>query len=220
MYYPDQSLIAKYGMKSPDNMYQVYKFVVATANRKFALVPRVLANVKGEKSILLADGTNNTGFSGSDGMAYQVFGLNLMYAGRKQVYKAIRAKQSDPIELMSYLVSLPNISVAKSGFLAQLLTGTVGCFDVHNMRDKNIIALLGAEVNPNILRIDKRTPAKTIYSKLFQYTGICAKLGSAFLWDNWCATLAAQYSPSNMFYPWKTADEVSLFHLDCLGLSR
>lgn len=220
MYHVDQAIIARYGMKSPDNMYHVYKFVVATANRKFAMVPRVLANVKAERSILLADGTHNTGFSGADGSAYQVYGLNLTYAARKQVYRTIKAKQNDPLELMAYLVTLPNISVAKSGFLAQLLTGTVGCFDVHNMRDKDIIALLGANVNPNILRIDKRTPEKTLYNKLFHYTGICAKLGSAFLWDKWCATLASQYSPTNMFYPWRTADEVSEFHLTCLGLSR
>lgn len=204
MFHDDQPIIQAYGAASPDHTYKVLEFVIATANRKFAMVPRVLQT--------------GHGFSQA-----QRTSLDFLYAGRHMVYASIQAKQHDPIELMTYLVSLPHLGVAKAGFAAQLLTGTVGCMDVWNMKDAHLMRVLDIQdvslFPKQIMRIDSQTSDKAIFSKLFQYCGFCAKVGSAFLWDNWCATLAAQYSPTNMLYPWRTAQNVSTFHLQCLDLA-
>lgn len=201
MYKTDQRQIELWANGSPENTYKVIEFVMCTANQRFAMVPMYL-----ERKARKAD---KDGFS-----AMQSDSLHALWQGRKLVYKTIQSKKHDPVALMRYLVSIPGLSIAKAGFTAQLLIGKVGCFDVHNMRDATILAMLGVDkVDKNILKIDKHTTERTLLKKLEQYVAMCAQLGSAFLWDNWCATLASKYKPNNTFYPWQTPEQVSAFHV-------
>jgi hypothetical protein len=205
MYQTHQRQIELWANGSPENTHKVISFVMATANKKFAMVPRYLARYdKGEEKTGLS-------FMQSDS-------LSKLWQGRRMVYKTIQGKKHDSVDLMHYLVSIPGLGVAKAGFTAQLLTGTVGCFDVWNMKDPAILAMLDIDLakgfDKNLLRLDSKTPESTVMRKLTTYVGMCAQLGSAFLWDNWCATLASQYKPNNQFYPWRTAYDVSQFHVD------
>jgi hypothetical protein len=202
MYAIHQKQIELWANGSPENTHEVIKFVLATANRYFVAVPKVLAKYQSDPI--------HSGFSGM-----QLDSLGKLWVGRKMVYKTIQAKKSNPVELMRYVVGIQGLGIPKAGFVCQLLTGQVGCMDVWNMRDSSIMALLGVDsIKKSAFTISKETKEDTIVNKLTGYVGMCQKLGSEFLWNNWCTTLAAQYGKPTGFYPWKTAYEVSQFHVD------
>ena len=202
MYKVHQRQIELWANGSPENTHEVIKFVLATANRRFVAVPSVLAKYPIDPL--------HCGLSGM-----QLDSLAYLWQARRMVYKTIQAKKHDPVALMRYMVTIQGLGAAKAGFVCQLLTGQVGCFDVWNMKDKAIMALLGVEsIKKSAFTFSKDTKEGTIVKKLTDYVGMCKMLGSEFLWDNWCATLAAQYGKPMGYYPWQTAEQVSQFHVD------
>lgn len=188
MYLEHQPEIERYAKRSPEQMYNTLEFVIATANRHFSSVPHVLATKRGYS-------------------ATQLTSLAFLYEGRHMVYRSILDRQHDEVDLLRYLVTLPYLGVVKAGFAAQCITGQVGCIDVWN-RNAHGIA-------PSILRTPSPTarPA-TITKNLTLYCAACKVIGgSARMWDRWCQYLADAYTPSGVYYPWRTADEVSAFHV-------
>lgn len=194
MYAPDQQTIEQYAAHGPDETYRVLQFVQATINQRFALVPRIMRDMDtiGQCKLLTAR---------------QQTALAFLKEGRHMVYHTIQERRHDPVVLMEYLTTLPGYGMAKAGFAAQLLIGEVGCIDVHNLR-------MYPGFTRNSIRIDG-SPAK-VYERLIAYVAQCAQIGTAALWDNWCARLASLYKPGSVFYPWQTAEQVSKFHVTCI----
>ena len=90
------------------------------------------------------------------------------------------------------------IGLAKAGFIAQLLTGTIGCLDTHNLK------LYGLDIN---MRTDGSYAS--VQQNILTYYAACVMCGgSEVLWDNWCAHLA-RIRPA----VWPTAESVSRYHV-------
>ena len=188
MYNTHQITIEKWAKENPENMFKTIKFVIATAHRKFAYVPYVL----------------RTDYGFSNG---QLDSLEAIYAMRNTVYETIMHQQNNEVELMRYIVTLPHLGTVKGGFLAQLVTGQVGCLDTWNQVKHGIKA--------SAYTIDKKLKEQSVTRKLHAYIAKCKELGgSEVLWDTWCGYLADQFKPGSKEYPWETAEQVSAFHVE------
>jgi hypothetical protein len=127
--------------------------------------------------------------------------------GRNMLYQNILEKQHDEVELMRYLITVPELGLPKAGFLAQLVTGQVGCLDTWNVKKYGI--------DKRILAIPPMLGYASVTKKLVTYVEACRALGgSARLWDTWCGLLASAYTAASKLYIWPTAEAVSQFHVD------
>lgn len=114
--------------------------------------------------------------------------------------RAACAATDNPIDRLRILVELPNIGIAKAGFITQLCYGQVGCLDRHNLR----LVGLAEKTFQHI-----PTSAEALTARLQTYAAACAALGTpAQLWDGWCALIAARY-PEHFVGP----EDVSYKHV-------
>lgn len=108
---------------------------------------------------------------------------------------------SNPLDILRESVRVFGIGVVKAGFIAQLLTGHIGCLDSHNLKMYGITERfeLGASWQRN-------------EAKLLTYVALCAQLGgSGNLWDMWCEHVS-RIRPK----VWPTAESVSQYHVDVI----
>jgi hypothetical protein len=112
--------------------------------------------------------------------------------------KRIQELEYQPHALYWLLSSMPGFGLVKAGFWAQLLFGLepYGCLDTHWQK------VLSAPQK-------RRTVQNGQLQRISAYIGLVRELGgSAKLWDNWCAYVAALYPEE-----FKSAEEVSALHV-------
>jgi hypothetical protein len=128
-------------------------------------------------------------------------------------------------EGLGIISTIPGIGLAKAGFVMQMLKGTVGCLDTHNLalyKDtiRDIIKSNPKGIfkdNPKYKYIfkdynnTKGNPLRGFKWEPLGYTYICNTLGSEFLWDEWCKHISVKYPQHFM-----SSTNVSEFHLECL----
>lgn len=120
----------------------------------------------------------------------------------KDVMKAIRSRKMVTHKIIDIVTEIPGFGVPKAGFASQLIHGSGGCLDVHNLRMYNITD------NFNVNGVSPGLKAKRIDN----YVQICKNLGGAKkLWDTWCTFVANKY-PQHFASP----EVVSQLHVDCL----
>ena len=105
-------------------------------------------------------------------------------------------------KIIDIVTEIPGFGVPKAGFASQLIHGSGGCLDVHNLRMYNITD------NFNVNGVSPGLKAKRIDN----YVRICKNLGGAKkLWDTWCTFVANKY-PQHF----ASTEVVSQLHVDCL----
>jgi hypothetical protein len=122
---------------------------------------------------------------------------------KDDLYDAAVKAGDDTAGLMMVFLRVPGLGLPKAGFACQLWNGSVGCIDVHNLRNYDI--------TEKDLVVDKKAKPATIRGKVDRYISWCAKRRSEYLWNNWCRMVAAKYP-----HRWADYTHVSQVHIDYL----
>ena len=192
-----------FGQASPKQMEQVIAFVFASIRVQTFLLPKYMKEwrKRGLKSSWIW-GNKRTG-------------LTYVRKHREDLHKRamaiIKAKKRNMAEdlIMLYL-EVPGLGIPNSAFVVQLLTGSTGCLDVHNIR-KYMPGVDASKGTPSILQTSGNTiPVKRRkvqdYQKIVSDTG-----GSMVWWINWCnhiGILQAKY--------FNGGHDVSQLHVECI----
>ena len=96
-------------------------------------------------------------------------------------------------------LEISGFGMAKAGFVTQMLTGQLGCFDSHNLTRFNL--------KGGAFRID--APWEVVEQRIKLYKALCNNLGSAYMWDSWCEYVAALYPKV-----YRDAEHLSEMHVE------
>ena len=189
MYNPHCQEITDYAQESPEHLFRVGLFVIATMNRHFEIVGRAVADYT-------EFGEQSTWFSKWQHRALAVW---CHEAPRLHRRLGMWRETSVGFALME-VIQLPGVAITKGAFFLQLLGFPIGCLDRHNLR------YAGLEENTF-----KKVPASVegLTRKLHTYIGLCKELGgSEVLWNQWCNHLATTRPKS-----FASAEVVSELHV-------
>lgn len=198
MFRTHQKEISQYAQSGPDQMARVITFVYLTIQQSILTLPEQMRSVDRE-------GTESRFLWGFKLGAYEWLSEN-----KESVYRSVMDTwrgHADPAvaerETLSVFASMPGLGLVKGGFCNQLIFGTTGCIDSHNMKRFGI-----PESAFHASRF-KRAGAKTRQRLLREYADTCADFGGAEgLWDDWCELVGQKYG--------KTAHEISALHLEAI----
>ena len=184
-------LVNKYAQRSPEHLMDTVMMVVLSIQQQWHTV-----------------GTLMHDYREYGGASKYVWGnKKKTYAWLKdnkvRLYQEAVNAGDDSAALMMAFLKVPGLGLPKAGFACQLWNGSVGCIDVHNLRNYDI-----TEAD---LKVDKNAKPHTIRAKVDRYVKWCAKRRSEYLWNRWCQMVAAKY-PNR----WADYTHVSQVHIDYL----
>jgi hypothetical protein len=193
MYAEHQPLIAQHATTA-GGFIDVVTFVIATQNQHFHRVGAVLADLH---SVGL-DSAKYLTRTQKNGIAYVTQSadryLDLFHNPDVSDHSKMRA-----------LIDIPHIGIVKAGFIMQLICGTVGCLDRHNLQTLGLDPKAFARVPVS---------ATALEARIKTYIATCAGLGLCCdLYDGWCRLIAAKYPDK-----FKNADDVSYWHVAWCGI--
>ena len=117
----------------------------------------------------------------------------------RETLKAVPEGYGDAQALLD-VATVPGLGLVKAGFVLQLVTGSAGCIDSHNMERFGL--------NANAFKYGASASDALKRKKALAYLDACWKAGGcASLWDGWCDYVAAQ-QPKH----WTDGMEVSKMH--------
>jgi hypothetical protein len=93
------------------------------------------------------------------------------------------------ISLMKVFLKIPGLGLPKAGFVCQLVTGLVGCMDVHNIKTYGIDPKT-LILNKNLKSLKSKTNNRR---KIEKYITLCHDYGTENLWNSWCSMIADKY---------------------------
>ena len=187
MFATHQPIIAAYAQQNAENLFRVLEFVQCTIQQHFYRMPAILR----ERDI--------TGTSRSLSTR-QNEAIAFYWAKRKDIFTELMGATLDN-ERMLILTDLPGFGMVKAGFVCQLVFGTVGCLDTHNIK------LYG--VPPSTLQL-RGTPRAQL-KRITAYIELCNTLGCEKLWDTWCDFVGAKYPAK-----FHGGFDVSALHIACI----
>lgn len=170
MFATDNPHIGATARQSPSAHAKVCRFVLATIRVRF--LPDVY------ETFAKDDYTNRKVWFGHklDGLAY-------ISANEQALYDDAMAA-SDDSERIAVYMRIPGIGIAKAGFICQLVFGSVGCLDSHNLKRFGI---------PENRFRAKQSP-KARAAQIDDYVECCKAIGgSEYLWNSWCELIADKY---------------------------
>lgn len=193
MFATDQARIARW-CRNPDKLMAVGVMVLLSIRMQWVGVGNQMASV----AKYGADSPCLWGFK-LKGYEYLLTHKVELYA-KVRDYRAGRCTTAD---LMREMIKVPGLGLPKAGFMCQLVVGTSGCLDMHNIERFGL--------DPKVWRVRslKKLSAQTaeIDDKIQLYLSL-VKLcgGTAQLWDEWC-----HYLNDNVG-TFDSADDVSRRH--------
>ena len=117
-------------------------------------------------------------------------GAKYVYENRYELYadsmKIIRSKKkgADRDFIMRWL-EVPGLGIPKAAFVAQMMNGWAGCFDVHNIK-KYMPDVDAKKGTPNRWQTSRQSQ-ETKNRKTVDYLDFCRDVGGCeHLWDQWC----------------------------------
>jgi hypothetical protein len=182
MFNKDQKQIADW-CTTPDQMVTVGTMVLLSIRMQWSGVGTQLQDVQ-------ENGSRSKCLWGWKRAGYQYLRDNKLELFTAVVVHRV-AKYPDDSALMRAFLKVPGLGLAKAGFMCQLLCGTVGCLDMHNIKR--------FQLDAKTLTIPKRVcPAKqlqVIDDSISFYIALCKQCGGTEkLWDEWCELLADKVS--------------------------
>ena len=117
----------------------------------------------------------------------------------RETLKAVPEGYGDAQALLD-VATVPGLGLVKAGFVLQLVTGSAGCIDSHNMQRFGL--------NVNAFKYGASASDALKRKKALAYLDACWKAGGCeSLWNGWCDHVAAQ-QPKR----WTDGMEVSKMH--------
>lgn len=198
MYNEDQPVVARWARESVANFIDVFAMVLLSINSDWRDVAAQMTSVR-------ALGLESPRLFGVKRSAYRIFVTQAEYLKREMEQNARWGNHEDNLDL---LTDLPGIGLPKAGFICQLLYGTVGCFDRHNLKrlglDERAFSFAKAQTQAQRRKVIER------------YIETCKGFGgSEALWNGWCTHMATLYPKR-----YASAEVVSKMHVTHLGIER
>ena len=117
----------------------------------------------------------------------------------RETLKAVPAGYGDAQALLE-VATVPGLGLVKAGFVLQLVTGSAGCIDSHNLQRFGL--------NANAFKYGSNASDALKRKKALAYLDACWKAGGCeSLWNGWCDYVAAQ-QPKH----WHSGFDVSAMH--------
>lgn len=189
MFKTHQPIIAAYAEKDADALTDVLVFALATINQKFYNVPNIMQD-------FFQSGTSKW-FTGRT----KSYVAEIKSRGH-EISTALYSAKTDH-ERMLVILNLPGFGIPKAGFVCQLVFGTVGCMDTHNLERYGL--------NAKNFRSD--CAPQRLLDRINSYVILCSGIGCAEIWDSWCRYVAALYPDK-----FDDAHHVSAAHAEALLL--
>ena len=195
MFKDDNKKIARFALKSPENMVRVGTFVLTT-------IQAGLATTQAQMHDIDEHGAASKYLWGNkrDGFLYLQEHKQVIFAAIKAAVKA-----NDPIGAIDVLTNVPNLGIVKAAFVAQLVGLDVACIDSHNC-DR-----LG--LSRSALKFSKKVKPELKRKKIADYVKFTQDTGgSEYWWNTWCEYVAGNRANKRL----DTAEKVSKYHVDAV----
>ena len=177
--------INSYAQRNADNMADVILLVSLSIQQRWSQVGSMLSDVRNNKSESIFLWNNK-----KRAYKYIITHKHFMYGSMLAVINSKNlTDHAKSISLMKIFLKIPGLGLVKAGFVCQLISGLVGCMDVHNIKTYGVDA--------KSLRYNKNcNTSKGIENnrnKLIKYINLCHDYGTENLWNSWCSMLADKY---------------------------
>ena len=176
MFKQDQARIERW-CKNPDKFLTVGTMVLLSIRMQWVGVGNQMASVR------------ELGVDSPCLWGWKLDGYKYLREKRKKLYVYVRKYRAGKLhdyDLIREFLKVPGLGLPKAGFLAQLVVGTAGCLDMHNierfdLEPKVWIIRPRKDAAAQVREIDDKI---AMYLKLIELCG-----GSEKLWDEWCEHL-------------------------------
>lgn len=200
MFAEHQPQLAKLGRHSADGFERVATFVLLTIRmplREACLDYKALRT--GADRVKSLFGSKHAGLAHIREHAAEIL-ERLEY-----VYETAESDDDAADAMLAIVMEIPGIGLAKGGFILQILYGISGCIDTHN--------LTRFELTETTFKLRKDALPRTQSKLRRKYNEFCHRIGTATLWDDWCAFMAAN-DPVNYHNP-EFVSSLHLVPLEC-----
>lgn len=195
MYAEHNPIIAAHALKSVGNFVDVVTMVLLTIRQPFHHVGRQMEDIRqnGRDSKYLW-GNKKTGYD------YAKEHAEVLYAAVKRAVEV-----NDVVGAIDVLTNVPNLGIAKAGFVAQLCGLDASCLDSHNLKRLGL--------PEGAFKLNKGIRRDLKLAKIKKYVTKCRRTGGTeFWWNTWCEYVAGRRGS-----PLLTAEAVSSFHVEILS---
>ena len=190
MFSTHQSAIAEFALGSNVGLERTFRLVFLSIRQPFHTMHKQMQDVD-------ANGMQSPYLFGwkRDGLAFVRANASTL----RETLKAVPDGYGDAQALLR-IATVPGLGLVKAGFVLQLVTGSAGCLDSHNMERFGL--------NVNAFKYGSNASDALKRKKALAYLDACWKAGGcASLWDGWCNHVAA-YHPKH----WRDGFHVSEMH--------
>jgi len=177
--------INNYAVRNPDNLFKVIMMVSLSIQQKWSLVGYMLEDLMIYKSQSMFIWGNKKVTH-----RYMVTHKHFIHGQMLAILKSKNlTEHAKAISLMKIFLKIPGLGLPKAGFVCQLVSGLVGCMDVHNIKTYGI--------DPKTLILNKNLKSlKSLANnrkKIETYITLCHDYGTENLWNSWCSMIANKY---------------------------
>ena len=190
MFSTHQSAIAEFALGSNVGLERTFRLVLLSIRQPFHSMAKQMQDVD-------ANGMQSPYLFGwkRDGLAF----VRANASQLRETLKAVPSGYGDAQALLR-IATVPGLGLVKAGFVLQLVTGSAGCLDSHNMERFGL--------NVNAFKYGSNASDALKRKKALAYLDACWNSGGcASLWDGWCNHVAA-YHPKH----WTDGEAVSTLH--------
>jgi len=190
MFSTHQKAIADFSLYSNVGLERTFRLVFLSIRQPFHTMHKQMQDVD-------ANGLQSPYLFGwkRDGLAF----VRANASGLRHALAGVPAGYGDADTLLR-IASVPGLGLVKAGFVLQLVTGSAGCIDSHNLQRFGL--------NANAFKYGSNASDALKRKKALAYLDACWKAGGcASLWDGWCDHVAAQ-QPKR----WQSGFDVSAMH--------
>lgn len=173
MFSTHQPIIGQWARETPDNLRDVYRFVLLTIRYPLLFAAQDMR----EDNPKALTGTRRVAWDHADACKREI------YEGALDAWD----RGGGAAELTAFFAALPGLGLVKAGFVAQLAFGVSGCLDSHNLERFGLSVWTFAHYK----RRQERGRARMVERYV---TEVEKRGGTAGLWDDWCAYVAERDS--------------------------
>ena len=190
MFSTHQSTISDFALGSNVGLERTFRLVFLSIRQPFHSMAKQMQDVD-------TNGLQSPYLFGwkRDGLAF----VRANASGLRHALAGVPAGYGDAEALLK-VASVPGLGLVKAGFVCQLVTGSVGCLDSHNLERFGL--------NANAFKYGAGASDGLKRKKALAYLDACWKAGGCeSLWDGWCNHVA-----ENQPKHWRSGFDVSAMH--------
>ncbi|MFZ9080214.1 MAG: hypothetical protein ACO23H_16900 [Alphaproteobacteria bacterium] len=190
MFSTHQKAISEFALSSNVGLERTFRLVFLSIRQPFHSMAKQMQDV------------DDNGMQSPYLFGWKRSGLAFVRANASTLRETLKAVPNGYGEAQALLevATVPGLGLVKAGFVLQLVTGSAGCIDSHNMQRFGL--------NVNAFKYGSNASDALKRKKALAYLDACWKAGGCeSLWNGWCDYVAAQ-QPKH----WTNGFDVSAMH--------